>query len=181
MAPASAASSSPRVACVPSILLESTASLCTKGRINTCGFGNRPPSPASLPIIRSASDNTRTSRGVHSSFGGNGAGTNAEYCPRPILLPGMFAWLPIVVFDRENSRCHYLHNSKQTRIVRKEGLREDGGRRTEDRTRMSEVSGPHVIRDPSAGRARLSQRAALSAPSAKIRTNFERPTLNVEL
>ena len=49
---------------------------------------------------------------------------------------------------------------------------EDGGRRAEDRRQRSAVG---------KGRARLSQRAAPSAPSAREKANFERPTLNVEL
>ena len=75
--------------CQQFILLERTASRLTKGRIRTWGFGSRPPSPANLPISRSESESTPMRRGVHSSTGGKGAGTKAEYAPKETVLPGM--------------------------------------------------------------------------------------------
>ena len=45
----------------------------------TFGIGN----------LRSASDSTPMRRGVHSSTGGKGAGTNAEYAPKETVRPGM--------------------------------------------------------------------------------------------
>ncbi len=68
----------PKVACVPSILLDRTASRRAKGRKRTWGLGRRAPSPASLPMSLSASESSPTSRGVHSSTGGKGDGTKAE-------------------------------------------------------------------------------------------------------
>src|ERR1035438_8933131 len=41
------------------------------------GGGAFPPSPASFPMRRSASESERISRGVQSNTGGNGAGINA--------------------------------------------------------------------------------------------------------
>lgn len=63
-------------------------------------LGSRPPSPANLPMSRSASERIRISRGVHSNAGGKGAGTKAECEPGEIILPGMLRAL-VMVFTQK--------------------------------------------------------------------------------
>ena len=54
-------------------------SLASNERTNqNMRFGSHPPSPASLPIRRSASERIPINLAVQSSSGGKGAGTNAE-------------------------------------------------------------------------------------------------------
>ena len=74
-APASEASSSPSVARVPSIRLDSTASRRMNGRSSRCGFASRRPSPARRPSARSATESAAARSALHAIGGGRGAGT----------------------------------------------------------------------------------------------------------
>ena len=63
------------VTCVRSILLDSTAYICSIEMACSCGLGRLHHNPLALPIAPSAADNLASSRGSLTNSGGNGGGT----------------------------------------------------------------------------------------------------------